>query len=576
MPNFLNATAFAQKYEIDYEKLIAKGAYGSVYDANAKHKSPECDTEIVVKICKEMDDIMVEIDHGIRLNHSGIIKPLDICLGDETFIIYPKGMLIDDYLNLYNSEFKRLTIELIQILDYLYNQGVAHCDIKPSNIIVINHHAVLIDFGISNTCHLSTTMEKVFDGLASYTNGFVPPDPNYGFRSISGDVFSMGKTFQCLYTGKDQYLSNIAISTDDILLDDLLSHMICPQETRMSPSELLQHPYISSEGNVRNAGSDRSPMNTKIYPSGISVRMHYILVSWMLEVCHEFKFSARTTFLCLHNMARSVGVLHEFDEASQKTALQAFGTIQIYLAYLIYETTTVTMNQFINLSNNVYTKIYMYEMLRLVMNELGGIVNVSTLWDHCISGDDVPSMLKCACEWEYPNVVIPEPAPASARQYMSKFIRYNFSMTGPPVSINGICIFNFMRIDAIELTRTLTRSCVKIIPKVIYVPQKSIEELKNMVNKMTNTEQACDDFFNTRDNYALIYALRSEMESDVIFANVILSNVLSSVLKDSYDIVFGAEKLQKLSSINVGDLSINCYTSSVAEILEYIYTIDNT
>jgi hypothetical protein len=566
---FLSPIDFVEKYVINYKDIVAKGSHGVVY--NAKCIKNE---EYVVKVCAHMDDTIAEIDSTIRLQHPGIIKPIDFCLGEESFIVYPKGVLINDYLNTHLEDFKRLVIELIDILSYLYDQGIAHCDIKPSNIIVIDTHAVLIDFGLSNVCYCSCSggrggqKDKVFNRFVSYTDGFVPPEPNYGFRSITGDTFSMGKTIECLYMGIDQYLPNLPIRTDDPQLDDLLKRMVCPQETRMLPSELLLHPYTVSQLQQQEKSLYVVPvLLNKKYPDDINPRAHYVLVTWLLELCYNFKFSTQTAFLCMHNMARSVKVLHSFESKS----FQAFGIVHVYLASLIHEPGELRLDEFIHLSLNAYTKSYLYDMLRIIMNELGGIVNVPTLWDHCISGNNIPALLKSTCLYEYPNTVVPEQTPSDLAEMESKFIQYTFFMIGTPTFKNGIHIFDFMDAaicaDA-DASVDVDHACIRIVPQPIKILEKSTLEMLHFIDEQTRNTSMCKTFFNDRDNYALIYRLRFIMETDAIFANIVLSNVLQSVLIDSYDIVFGAKKLKNLAFLDVSNLSINCYTASTAEILE--------
>ena len=77
-------------------------------------------------------------------------------------------------------------------LRHLHENGLAHRDVKPSNIIFVDGKAKLADIGL-----VAFRDQLTFVG----TEGFVPPE---GPGSAQADVYSLGKVLYEMVTGKDR------------------------------------------------------------------------------------------------------------------------------------------------------------------------------------------------------------------------------------------------------------------------------------------------------------------------------------------------------------------------------------
>jgi serine/threonine protein kinase/formylglycine-generating enzyme required for sulfatase activity len=83
-------------------------------------------------------------------------------------------------------------LRLAEALEYLHDLGLAHRDVKPSNIIFVNGKAQLADIGL-----VAARGQRTFVG----TEGFVPPE---GPGSAQADIYSLGKVLYEIATGKDR------------------------------------------------------------------------------------------------------------------------------------------------------------------------------------------------------------------------------------------------------------------------------------------------------------------------------------------------------------------------------------
>ena len=101
------------------------------------------------------------------------------------------------------DEVLRIADGILSTIKALHDAGLAHCDIKPENILFIDGNPMLSDYSL-----LSDTAEHPagIQNAAAGTIGFVPPEmlesPG-GYDPMASDLYAAGKILYCAWSGKD-------------------------------------------------------------------------------------------------------------------------------------------------------------------------------------------------------------------------------------------------------------------------------------------------------------------------------------------------------------------------------------
>ena len=148
--------------DIDFDYECGRGGYGKVYKATWMHRSVACK---VFRTKEGADDVQLSKDFWLELNalaklrHPNITLLLGVCLKPRYCILtefVSCGALFDlihRHRELPNWGIARIlgvANEICLGMNYLHSQGVLHCDLKSSNILITESWGVKIaDFGLS-------------------------------------------------------------------------------------------------------------------------------------------------------------------------------------------------------------------------------------------------------------------------------------------------------------------------------------------------------------------------------------------------------------------------------------------
>ncbi|GJW25602.1 putative leucine-rich repeat receptor-like serine/threonine-protein kinase [Tanacetum coccineum] len=198
--------------------LIGAGQFGQVYKGILKDN-----TKIAVKVisyaksAKISESFNRECEVLKNTRHRNLIRIITICSRPDfkalVLPLMPNGSLED---HLYPSDHGLSHLDLVQMvrilsdvaegLVYLHHYApvkVAHCDLKPSNILLDDDmNAMLSDFGIARLVKEEVVKNMEADGSPSVSStdgllcgsiGYIAPEYGMGRRaSTQGDVYSFG------------------------------------------------------------------------------------------------------------------------------------------------------------------------------------------------------------------------------------------------------------------------------------------------------------------------------------------------------------------------------------------------
>ncbi len=136
-----------------------------------------------------------EFDILISMQHQSIV----VCTGMESvnglgqciIMEWVDGVTLKEWLQTPHStgDKQRITIQLLDVIEYIHSKQTAHRDLKPSNIMVTRNgnNVKLIDFGLSDT-----------DDFAIYkqpagTTGYISPEQENSYiTDVRNDIYSLG------------------------------------------------------------------------------------------------------------------------------------------------------------------------------------------------------------------------------------------------------------------------------------------------------------------------------------------------------------------------------------------------
>ena len=197
-------------------KNIDSGSFSAVVQVKDIKTEKKYAAKIIslkdMKIKRAMRRINQEIEFLQRFNHQNIIK-LEQVLKitneyEEKFLILieefcSKGNLYDNikrhqFRN--ENEKRKISHGIIEAIAYLHKRGIAHCDIKPQNILLDeNNNPKLCDFNLS----IDTKGEYVNDigGTPIYKPPELYENYYYGNR-MKTDIWSLGVTLFFMFENR--------------------------------------------------------------------------------------------------------------------------------------------------------------------------------------------------------------------------------------------------------------------------------------------------------------------------------------------------------------------------------------
>ncbi|XP_055518697.1 death-associated protein kinase 2-like isoform X2 [Leucoraja erinacea] len=195
--------------------------------------------------------------HDVYENKTDVVLILELVSGGELFDFLAQKESLSE---------EEATAFIKQILDgvnYLHSKNIAHFDLKPENIMLLDKipvpHIKLIDFGLAHKIEDGVEFKNIFG-----TPEFVAPEiVNYEPLGLPADMWSIGVITYILLSGaspflgetKQETLANISAMnyefdeeffshTSELAMDFIKNLLVKDTRKRLNIKAALSHPWI--------------------------------------------------------------------------------------------------------------------------------------------------------------------------------------------------------------------------------------------------------------------------------------------------------------------------------------------
>ena len=189
------------------------------------------------------DRFQREAGIGEKLNHPRVMR---VYGGEDRSRVYMvmewcEGRLLRQILDegrISQDRAIRITIEVLEALQYIHDNGVVHRDMKPENVMVdANDNLKLIDFGIAGDAGARRlTYANITATLG--TPNYISPEQVKGKRGDGrSDIYAMGVLLYEMLTGKMPFTGTNPMQ---VMNDRLLNYPVPPTVLNPAISPQLQ------------------------------------------------------------------------------------------------------------------------------------------------------------------------------------------------------------------------------------------------------------------------------------------------------------------------------------------------
>jgi len=187
------------------ERRIGSGGFGVVYEA----WDGRLERNVAVKAIESRGEgrqrVLREAQAAARLNHPGIVTLYEMGEEDGNALLVTELVEGDTLAQLRGAlsdrEIGDLGADLCEALDHAHSRGVVHRDVKPQNVLVGEHRAKLMDFGVAR---LADAAALTAPGDVVGTLAYMSPEQAEGSAvGPETDVYSLSLTLYECWSGEN-------------------------------------------------------------------------------------------------------------------------------------------------------------------------------------------------------------------------------------------------------------------------------------------------------------------------------------------------------------------------------------
>ncbi|CAI4233034.1 unnamed protein product [Auanema sp. JU1783] len=277
-PNMEPALDFSALYQVLSERPLGSGQFGTVYSAVHRSSGKEVAVKVISKerFAKKgsgVDSMRTEVAILQRTCHAGIVRLEFMCeTKDKIFVVMEKlsgdmlEMILSQATGRLNERItKFLIVQILSALKYLHDQGIAHCDLKPENVLLSEINTSFPQTKICDFGYARFIPEAQFRKTIVGTPAYLPPEvlQKRGYNK-SLDMWSVGVIIYVTLSGTfpfnegDEIASQIQnadfmFPTDpwnDIspLAIDLIQRLLRVElDLRLTIEQCLAHSWLKGE-----------------------------------------------------------------------------------------------------------------------------------------------------------------------------------------------------------------------------------------------------------------------------------------------------------------------------------------
>ncbi|PWA30532.1 hypothetical protein CCH79_00015265 [Gambusia affinis] len=248
-----------------YAAKFVKKRHSRVSRRGVKREEIEREVDILQEI---QHPNIVEL-HDVYENRTDVVLILELVSGGELFdFLAQKESLCEE-------EATQFIKQILDGVQYLHSKGIAHFDLKPENIMLLDRSVPLprikvIDFGLAHKIKPGADFKNIFG-----TPEFVAPEiVNYEQLGLEADMWSIGVITYILLSGispflgetKQETLGNISAvdydfdeeffsNTSELAKSFIRQLLEKDTRKRMTIQDALNHPWIKSWGQTEKDGN---------------------------------------------------------------------------------------------------------------------------------------------------------------------------------------------------------------------------------------------------------------------------------------------------------------------------------